>query len=222
MIIISRSFHRSGKSKTLALQQVVMTTVHAVALLLFVLQIVPIATALSLNPSTPPGEIIEMQLEALKDGDIKTVWKFASPGNKQQAGDVTNFARMVQSGPYRYVMRHNTTCTVMSFLVQSLLPNQNTCHGHCNFTPLILFSLGAVLLTHVFPFLLLLLQQTSSGTFPIPNPSRVKNGRIAPVFGAGNISVDVRPKTIVVCLGFRFGRWRWWRRRDLAVEGCGA
>ena len=71
------------------------------ASLLLLLQHCPMAAGLSLNPSTPPGDIIERQLEALKDGDIGTVYKFASPGNKQQTGDVTNFARMVQSGPYR-------------------------------------------------------------------------------------------------------------------------
>ena len=71
--------------------------------LLFVAQLVPFAKAFSLNPSTPPGKIIEQQLEALKEGDIGTVYKFASPGNKLQTGDVTNFARMVRSGPYRYV-----------------------------------------------------------------------------------------------------------------------
>ena len=62
-----------------------------------------VVTAFTLNPSTPPADIIEQQLAALRDGDISTVYKFASPGNKLQTGDVTNFSRMVRSGPYRYV-----------------------------------------------------------------------------------------------------------------------
>lgn len=73
------------------------------AALLFVAQLVSFAKAFSLNPSTPPGKVIEQQLKALQDGDIGTVYKFASPGNKLQTGDVTNFSRMVRSGPYRYV-----------------------------------------------------------------------------------------------------------------------
>ena len=73
------------------------------AALLFMAQLVPMSKALTLNPSTPPAKVIEQQLAALKDGDIGTVYKFASPGNKLQTGDVTNFARMVRSGPYRYV-----------------------------------------------------------------------------------------------------------------------
>ena len=75
----------------------------AMAALLFMAQLVPMSKAFTLNPSTPPAKVIEQQLDALKDGDIGTVYKFASPGNKLQTGDVTNFARMVRSGPYRYV-----------------------------------------------------------------------------------------------------------------------
>eukprot|EP00531_Pseudo-nitzschia_arenysensis_P011605 CAMPEP_0116141792 /NCGR_PEP_ID=MMETSP0329-20121206/14565_1 /TAXON_ID=697910 /ORGANISM="Pseudo-nitzschia arenysensis, Strain B593" /LENGTH=205 /DNA_ID=CAMNT_0003636987 /DNA_START=21 /DNA_END=638 /DNA_ORIENTATION=- len=78
----------------------------AASLLLLLSSQCPMVAGLSLNPSTPPGDIIERQLEALKDGDIGTVYKFASPGNKQQTGDVTNFARMVQSGPYRFLLGH--------------------------------------------------------------------------------------------------------------------
>jgi len=64
-------------------------------------------TAFQLNPSTPPGEIIERQLAALKDGDFGTVYEFASPGNKEQTGNVANFAKMVRSGPYRYLVGHS-------------------------------------------------------------------------------------------------------------------
>mmetsp|Transcript_20621 Transcript_20621/g.51267 ORF Transcript_20621/g.51267 Transcript_20621/m.51267 type:complete len:196 (-) Transcript_20621:504-1091(-) len=108
MNAISPFSQRLGR-KTAAASSIVraMTVVFATSLLLSLLYRIPIASGLSLNPSTPPGEIIERQLEALKEGDIGTVYKFASPGNKQQTGDVTNFARMVQSGPYRYLLGHS-------------------------------------------------------------------------------------------------------------------
>ena len=77
------------------------SSIVLMAALLFVAQLVSFANAFSLNPSTPPGKVIEQQLKALQDGDIGTVYKFASPGNKLQTGDVTNFSRMVRSGPYR-------------------------------------------------------------------------------------------------------------------------
>jgi hypothetical protein len=91
--------HGSGKFAAKTRSPLVLAVVLAIHALSFV----HIVVAFQLNPSTPPGEVIERQLEALKDGDIGTVYKFASPGNKRQTGDVTNFAKMVQSGPYRYV-----------------------------------------------------------------------------------------------------------------------
>lgn len=57
--------------------------------------------AFVLTPSTPPEEIVERQLAALKDADIGTVYRFASPGNKRQTGDLARFSRMVREGPYR-------------------------------------------------------------------------------------------------------------------------
>ena len=74
-------------------------------------------TAFQLTPSTPPGKIIEEQLAALRDGDIESVYKFASPGNKKQTGDVTTFAKMVRSGPYRYVLYQQTSCVVVVVVV---------------------------------------------------------------------------------------------------------
>ena len=62
-----------------------------------------VVAAFQLSPSTQPGDVIERQLAALRDGDLEKVYEFASPGNKAQTGDVANFSRMVRSGPYRYV-----------------------------------------------------------------------------------------------------------------------
>jgi hypothetical protein len=110
MNIISRPPHRPGTkrnpSNTTRSSLVLVLAIHVVSFLLLCSSQSPItgtATAFQLTPSTPPGEIIEQQLAALRDGDIEAVYKFASPGNKKQTGDVTTFAKMVQSGPYRYV-----------------------------------------------------------------------------------------------------------------------
>lgn len=80
-------------------------------------------TAFQLTPSTRPGEIIENQLAALRDGDIESVYKFASPGNKKQTGDVATFAKMVQSGPYRYVY---FSCSVRLVVVSDAVTSMDT------------------------------------------------------------------------------------------------
>eukprot|EP00535_Pseudo-nitzschia_heimii_P001618 CAMPEP_0197188328 /NCGR_PEP_ID=MMETSP1423-20130617/17625_1 /TAXON_ID=476441 /ORGANISM="Pseudo-nitzschia heimii, Strain UNC1101" /LENGTH=102 /DNA_ID=CAMNT_0042640131 /DNA_START=1 /DNA_END=306 /DNA_ORIENTATION=- len=68
----------------------------------------PGASAFRLSPSTPPGDVIERQLAALRDNDLERVYEFASPGNKAQTGgDVDSFSRMVRSGPYRYLLGHS-------------------------------------------------------------------------------------------------------------------
>mmetsp|Transcript_3979 Transcript_3979/g.9062 ORF Transcript_3979/g.9062 Transcript_3979/m.9062 type:complete len:109 (-) Transcript_3979:807-1133(-) len=103
-----RLFYRSSTNGEITRSFVLMLCLNYVSLLW---QYSLIATAsftfcesFQLSPSTAPGEIIERQLAALRDDDIGAVYKFASPANKEHIGSATDFAKMVRSGPYRYVM----------------------------------------------------------------------------------------------------------------------
>jgi len=137
MNIISRSPHRPGtkrnSSNSTRSSLVLVLAIHVVSFLLLLCTssqspmtgtgtgtATVTVTAFQLTPSTKPGEIIENQLAALRDGDIESVYKFASPGNKKQTGDVATFAKMVRSGPYRYLVGHeNSAILLMSKMAGS-------------------------------------------------------------------------------------------------------
>mmetsp|Transcript_646 Transcript_646/g.1432 ORF Transcript_646/g.1432 Transcript_646/m.1432 type:complete len:184 (+) Transcript_646:156-707(+) len=106
-----RLFYRSSTNGEITRSFVLMLCLNYVSLLW---QYSLIATAsftfcesFQLSPSTAPGEIIERQLAALRDDDIGAVYKFASPANKEHIGSATDFAKMVRSGPYRYLLGHS-------------------------------------------------------------------------------------------------------------------
>jgi hypothetical protein len=64
--------------------------------------------AFQLTPSTPPMEVLKQQLSALKDDDITTVYRFASPNNKRQVGSIDRFDQMIRSNgsPYKHLIGH--------------------------------------------------------------------------------------------------------------------
>jgi hypothetical protein len=60
----------------------------------------------ALSPATSPEQIIRSQLSSLQKDDMNGVYKFASPANKQHAGDLGTFSKMVRGGPYKYLIGH--------------------------------------------------------------------------------------------------------------------
>ena len=69
----------------------------------------PLSDALVPRPGLSPGEVIRIQLEALRhndDGDrgIAIAFRFASPANRVQTGPLPRFVRMIRQGPYALML----------------------------------------------------------------------------------------------------------------------
>lgn len=57
------------------------------------------------SPALSPEEVVEIVIDALRtnegtadDAGIRTVWRFASPGNRASTGPLPRFARMIKRG----------------------------------------------------------------------------------------------------------------------------
>ena len=69
----------------------------------------PLSDALVPRPGLSPGEVIRIQLEALRHNDeqdrgIKVAFRFASPANREQTGPLPRFVRMIRQGPYALML----------------------------------------------------------------------------------------------------------------------
>jgi len=61
------------------------------------------------DPKFKPQQVIELQLDALRQGDdagIARVWAFAHPANKRLTGPLARFTRMIKSAPYAILLGH--------------------------------------------------------------------------------------------------------------------
>jgi hypothetical protein len=63
------------------------------------------------DPSLAPGDVVRIQLEALRANDaedhgIEIAFRFASPQNKQSTGPLPRFAAMIKQGAYAMMLRY--------------------------------------------------------------------------------------------------------------------
>jgi len=73
----------------------------------------PIEAVPTPAPSHGPGQVIEIQLEALAANDhpvenagIKTAYNFTSPANRRSTGPLSRFVRMVEGPQYAPMIDH--------------------------------------------------------------------------------------------------------------------
>ena len=69
----------------------------------------PLSEALVPEPRLSPGEVIRIQLEALRHNDeqdrgIEVAFRFASPANRAHTGPLPRFVRMIRQGPYALML----------------------------------------------------------------------------------------------------------------------
>ena len=71
------------------------------------------AVAPTPKPELTPGEVVEIQVEALqyndrptKDAGIATTFQFASPSNREATGPLERFTRIVKGPSYRPMIGH--------------------------------------------------------------------------------------------------------------------
>lgn len=74
-------------------------------------QAVPLAGDPAPAPELSPGEVVRIQLEALRANDaddhgIAVAFRFASPRNKASTGPLERFIRMIKAGPYRLMLHY--------------------------------------------------------------------------------------------------------------------
>ncbi len=69
----------------------------------------PVSDALVPEPALTPGEVVRIQLEALRRNDgqdrgIAVAFRFASPANRANTGPFPRFAAMIKNGPYALML----------------------------------------------------------------------------------------------------------------------
>ena len=69
----------------------------------------PLSDAVVPRPGLLPGEVVWIQLEALRHNDdedrgIEVAFRFASPANREQTGPLPRFVRMIRQGPYALML----------------------------------------------------------------------------------------------------------------------
>ena len=69
----------------------------------------PLGEALVPDPALSPGDVVRIQLEALrhndeKDRGIAVAFRFASPANRANTGPLSRFIAMIEQGPYAVML----------------------------------------------------------------------------------------------------------------------
>ena len=69
----------------------------------------PLSDALVPRPGLSPGDVIRIQIEALRhnndeDRGIEVAFRFASPANRETTGPLPRFIRMIRQGPYALML----------------------------------------------------------------------------------------------------------------------
>ena len=72
----------------------------------------PLSESLVPNPGLSPGDVIRIQLEALRNNDeqdrgIAVAFRFASPANRVNTGPLSRFIAMIERGPYALMLDFN-------------------------------------------------------------------------------------------------------------------
>ncbi len=85
-------------------------------LFFFLLVVTPTAFAFTLTPSTNPEQIVQSQLLAFQQQDMAGVYKYASPNNQAQVGNLDRFTQMIQNnnGPYKWLIGHTKSDILLS------------------------------------------------------------------------------------------------------------
>eukprot|EP00250_Pteridium_aquilinum_P028987 c38248_g1_i1 orf=273-1079(+) len=68
------------------------------------------------SPEIEPTDVVQAQLQALRDRDFITVFEFASPKNKAHTGPLSRFTEMIQGRAYNVMLGH-TSAEVLSTLL---------------------------------------------------------------------------------------------------------
>ena len=69
----------------------------------------PLSDALVPAPALSPGDVVRIQLEALRHNDrhdrgIEVAFRFASPANRANTGPLECFVSMIRNGPYALML----------------------------------------------------------------------------------------------------------------------
>ena len=69
----------------------------------------PLSESLVPDPALSPGDVIRIQLEALRHNDdqdrgIAVAFRFASPSNRANTGPLPHFIAMIRQGPYALML----------------------------------------------------------------------------------------------------------------------
>ena len=69
----------------------------------------PLSESLVPDPGLAPGDVIRIQLEALRNNDgqdrgIAVAFRFASPANRANTGPLPRFVAMIERGPYALML----------------------------------------------------------------------------------------------------------------------
>ena len=69
----------------------------------------PLSETLIPDPGLSPGDVIRIQLEALRHNDhqdrgIAVAFRFASPANRANTGPLSRFIAMIEQGPYALML----------------------------------------------------------------------------------------------------------------------
>ena len=94
----------------------------------------PLAGTLVPRPGLSPGEVIRIQLEALRNNDdadrgIEVAFRFASPANRAHTGPLPRFIRMIRQGPYALMLDHHTATYGMVRIIGDHARQQVTLTG---------------------------------------------------------------------------------------------
>ena len=71
----------------------------------------PLSDDLVPAPARSPGEVVRIQLEALRHNDlhnrgIEIAFRFASPSNRASTGPLARFTAMIRNGPYSLMLEY--------------------------------------------------------------------------------------------------------------------
>ena len=69
----------------------------------------PLSESLMPGPGFSPGDVVRIQLEALRHNDdrnrgIEVAFRFASPANRASTGPLSRFIGMIRNGPYALML----------------------------------------------------------------------------------------------------------------------
>ena len=92
-----------------------MLSPYRLSITLLAAAILGVQQALALTPAMTPQQVVQRQLSALQQDDMRQVFFYASPNNKANVGgSIERFGSMVRSGPYKYLIHHKQADVLMT------------------------------------------------------------------------------------------------------------